>query len=185
MIGMGLLKGETVRLTALEDEDISTISLWYSDADFLRYFDKVPAYPKGKQELLEWVRKVREGANSFPFAIRPLDSDEMVGYIELDNVQWWNGVATLGIGIGSNEHRGKGIGKEALNLVLEFAFKELNLHRVQLNVFSYNEKAISMYEKAGFKREGVYREFVSRDGERWDMYLYGILKSEWLNTRIL
>jgi RimJ/RimL family protein N-acetyltransferase len=185
MVSKGLLKGRVVRLTAIEDEDISTIASWYSDPDFLRYFDKLPAYPKGKQDLLQWIRKARSSSNSFPFAVRSLESEAMIGYIELDNVQWWNGAATLGIGIGGEGNRGKGFGKEALSLILEFAFEELNLHRIQLNVFSYNEKAISLYEKAGFKREGVYREFINRGGQRWDMYLYGILKPEWLSTRIL
>jgi RimJ/RimL family protein N-acetyltransferase len=56
---------------------------------------------------------------------------------------------------------------------------ELNLHRVQLTVFSYNERAIALYEKLGFQREGVYREFIQRDGRRYDMYLYGLLRREW------
>jgi RimJ/RimL family protein N-acetyltransferase len=46
-------------------------------------------------------------------------------------------------------------------------------------VFSYNKRAIALYEKLGFQREGVYREFLQRDGKRFDMYLYGILRREW------
>ena len=62
---------------------------------------------------------------------------------------------------------------------MRFAFDELNLHRVQLTVFSYNERAIALYEKLGFQREGVYREHLQRDGRRYDMYLYGLLRHEW------
>jgi RimJ/RimL family protein N-acetyltransferase len=46
-------------------------------------------------------------------------------------------------------------------------------------VFSYNERAIVMYEKAGYRREGVFREFMQRDGQRYDMYLYGLPSEEW------
>ncbi len=46
-------------------------------------------------------------------------------------------------------------------------------------MFEYNERAIALYEKLGFRREGVYREFLSRDGQRYDMYLYGLLRREW------
>lgn len=179
MIKSGLLKGEKVRLTAINENDAATIAKWYSDADFLRYFDKVPAYPKSEQALREWIRKVQSSDNCFSFAIRPKDRDEIIGYIELSDIQWWNGVGTLGIGIGTSDQRGNGYGSEALKLVLDFAFNEINLHRVQLNTFSYNKSAILLYEKIGFKREGVYREFINRDGQRWDMYLYGILKNEW------
>ena len=63
--------------------------------------------------------------------------------------------------------------------LLDPAFGELNLHRVQLTVFAYNERAIALYEKLGFVREGVYREFMACDGVRYDMYLYGLLRREW------
>jgi RimJ/RimL family protein N-acetyltransferase len=66
-----------------------------------------------------------------------------------------------------------------MTLALNFAFEELNMHRVQLTVFQYNERAVALYEKLGFQKEGVYREFLHRDGKRYDMYLYGLLRSEW------
>lgn len=182
MIKSGLLKGNKVRLGAINEEDINTIASWYADSDFLRFFDKIPVYPKSKQELTQWIRESQACNKSYSFAIRSIEKDDMVGYIELSNIQWWNGVANLGIGIGETNHRGSGYGKEAMMLILNFAFEELNLHRVQLNVFSYNKGAISLYEKLGFSREGVYREFIHRDGERFDMYLYGILRHEWNNA---
>lgn len=179
MIKSGLLTGNKIRLGAINNEDIEIIAGWYEDSDFLRYFDKVPAYPKSRQQITEWIKETQTSSTSYSFSIKAIDKDEMIGYIELTNIQWWNGVANLGIGIGATNHRGSGYGKEAMKLLLDFAFEELNLHRVQLNVFTYNNGAISLYEKLGFKREGVYREFIHRDGKRWDMYLYGILRDEW------
>jgi len=70
-----------------------------------------------------------------------------------------------------------------MTLLLDYAFGELNLHRVQLTVFEYNERAIALYEKLGFRREGVYREFMQREGRRYGMYLYGLLHSEWAPAR--
>ena len=66
-----------------------------------------------------------------------------------------------------------------MRLLLDYAFGELNLHRFQLTVFAYNERASALYEKLGFVREGVFREFLLRDGTRYDMYLYGLLRREW------
>jgi RimJ/RimL family protein N-acetyltransferase len=83
------------------------------------------------------------------------------------------------MGFGDRQNWGKGYGTEAMRLALNFAFNELNLHRVQLSVFDYNERAIALYEKMGFVREGVYREYLQRDGKRYDMYLYGLLRREW------
>jgi RimJ/RimL family protein N-acetyltransferase len=70
-----------------------------------------------------------------------------------------------------------------MRLLLHFAFGELNLRRVQLTVFSYNAAAIRLYEKLGFRREGAFREFVQRDGQLYDLYLYGLLRREWEASR--
>jgi RimJ/RimL family protein N-acetyltransferase len=70
-----------------------------------------------------------------------------------------------------------------MELLLDFAFNEINLHRVFLTVFSYNQRAIRLYEKLGFQREGIYREHLQRDGQRFDMLHYGILRREWAARR--
>jgi RimJ/RimL family protein N-acetyltransferase len=70
-----------------------------------------------------------------------------------------------------------------MTLALDFAFKELNLHRIQLTVYSYNTRAIRMYEKLGFQLEGNYREYLLRDGQHYDMLLYGLLSHEWLGLK--
>ena len=117
--------------------------------------------------------------NTFLFGIRLIDSDELIGEIYLDEIEWSNQVAGLSIGIGDRSKWGKGYGYEASKLALGFAFRELGLYRIQLTVFDYNERAIALYEKVGFQREGTFREFGQRDGKRYDMYLYGLLRGEW------
>ena len=74
-------------------------------------------------------------------------------------------------------------GREAMQLALAFAFNELNLYRVCLTVFSYNDQAITLYERLGFVREGAYRQHLERDGRRYDMYLYGLLRPEWEKSK--
>ena len=103
----------------------------------------------------------------------------MIGFVELDGIQWTHQTGYIGIALGDREYWGKGYGREAMKLILKFAFHELNLHRVQLSVFSYNERAISLYRKLGFVQEGVLREYLSRDGQRHDMLYFGLLQQEW------
>jgi len=127
----------------------------------------------------KWVEGAQKSTTGYLFAIRTLEGDDLLGFVEVNGILWNQGTAWLGIGVGDQENRGKGIGAEAMSLALRFAFHELNLHRVQLTVFAYNNRAIALYEKLGFQREGVYREFLHRDGLRYDMYLYGLLRREW------
>lgn len=83
------------------------------------------------------------------------------------------------IEIGVKEMQGKGVGTAALSLLLDFAFNELNLHRVSLKVLSFNERAIRLYEKLGFVREGAVRQDFYRAGAWHDIILMGMLKDEY------
>lgn len=76
------------------------------------------------------------------------------------------------------EYWEQGYGTEAAHLALTFAFEELNMHRVQATVFSYNHRSMALFERLGFRREGAFREFLHRDGQRFDMVLYGLLRHE-------
>lgn len=179
MLEDNILHGERVRLTAVDKDDLPAIGRWFEDAGFARLFDAMPAAPKSQAELSRWLEDMQKDKNGFLFAIRPVDGQALLGYAELDGILWSNGTAWLGLGLGERDNWGKGYGAEAAQLVLNFAFSELNLRRVQLTVFSYNERAISLYENLGFVREGVYREYLQRDGRAYDMILYGLLRTEW------
>lgn len=174
-----ILRGEKVYLTAVTDEDVATIVVWYQDAAFLRLYDSKPAYPRTEKQVAERVKEGQDNRNSFLFAVRLLDSGRIIGLLELDGIAWSHGTTFASIGIGEEADRGQGYGREAMELALRFAFDELNLHRVCLTVFSYNKAAIALYERLGFQREGTYREHLLRDGQRYDMLLFGLLRREW------
>ena len=179
MLDANIMRGDKVRLTAVDKNDLPVIGRWYEDAGFARLFDATPAAPKSEAELSEWLENMQKDKSGFLFAIRPVDGQTLLGYVELDGILWSNGTAWLGLGLGERDIWGQGYGTEAALLALNFAFNELNLRRVQLTVFSYNERAIALYEKLGFVREGVFREHLQRDGRLYDMILYGLLRREW------
>jgi RimJ/RimL family protein N-acetyltransferase len=174
-----LLAGTHVKLTAFEPRDLPTLARWYQDAAFLRLFDADACEPKTEAQLAGYLEEQHRSKTAFVFAIRLLDQDDLIGYIELDGIVWAQGSGWISIGFGDAIHRSHGHGTEAMRLLLDFAFGELNLRRVQLTVFSYNTAAIRLYEKLGFQREGTFREFVQRDGQLYDMVLYGLLRREW------
>ena len=178
-----ILRGEKVQLTAIRPQDGAVIAEWYQDAAFLRDYDSSPAYPKTEKQIAEVLAKEQERDDGFIFAVRLLDGDRIIGILQLDGIAWTHGASFVSIGIGEEADRGQGYGREAMELGLRFAFDELNLHRVCLTVFSYNEAAQTLYERLGFVREGVYREHLLRNGQRHDMLLYGLLRREWQQTR--
>ena len=175
-----LWQAESVCLTRIGDEDMNTVLAWYEDGEFMRLLDAATAYPKKPEDVRLWLRD----SGNYVFGIRTRVDGRLIGYAELNGILWNQGVAWLAIAIGEPGERNQGYGQETVRLLLRYAFGELNLRRVQLSVFSYNASAIQVYEKCGFQREGTYREFLFRDGEVHDMYLYGILRREWEQARV-
>ena len=174
-----LLIGEKIKLTSINEEDVSKIQKWHNDVSFMRNYDTISANPKNIEDVKDLIMDIRKCSTAYIFAVKELEDQGIIGVTGFENISWNNGTALIYIGIGEEKHRGQGLGKEALKLTIEFGFEELNFHRIYLTVLEYNESAINLYEKLGFKREGVYREFIHRDGKRYDIYLYGMLRSEW------
>lgn len=174
-----LLKGKRLCLTALHKEDAATLAEWHQDADFMRLLDARPAHPKTVASFIKWMENQQAETDGYLFAVRRQENDALIGYLQLDGILWNHQTAWLTVAIGSRADWGQGYGSEATRLVLDFAFYELNLHRVQASVFRYNRRSMVMLEKLGFQREGIFREFLNRGGERHDMILYGLLQSEW------
>ena len=179
MIGDELLRGEKVRLCAWTKDDIPVVTGWYQSVEFMRLFDTIPARPRTAEYVAQWMDEAEKSPNVFSFGVRIVDGGKLIGLVEVEDILWAHGVGSLSVGIGDPAYRGGGYGSEAIALVLRFAFHEINLHRVQLNVYRYNERAIAAYEKLGFVREGVLREFLNRDGQRHDVFVYGLLRREW------
>lgn len=174
-----LLVGSRIRLTAIKDSDHEVVRDWFNNTLFLRYYDMLPAIPQSNRQVETLLKDFEQSQDRLMFAIRMNDDGKMIGVTGFDEILWSNGVATTFIGIGEPGFAGKGYGREAMQLLMDFGFNELNFHRIQLSTIAYNDPAIKLYESIGFTREGAYREFILRDGQRFDLYLYGLLGSEW------
>lgn len=174
-----LFESQHVRLTALRDGDAATMARWHEDSWFVRLINADPARPQSESQIQAFIDEMRKRHNAYLFAVRLTETDALIGWVELDGILWNGGSTMLGIAFGDRTNWDRGYGREAMELVLRFAFDELNLHRVGLTVYAYNERAIALYEKLGFVQEGAQREFLHRNGQRYDMLMYGMLRREW------
>jgi RimJ/RimL family protein N-acetyltransferase len=176
-----LFTGRLLRLASPTPEDQESLATWSLDDMYLRMLDDDPIRPQAASaynSTLEW-----DGHSSMYFHLRTLQEDKFIGFVVLFSIKWASQTADMAIGIGLPEYRGKGYGQDALRLILNYAFAELNLYRVGLTVMSYNTAAIKSYERAGFALEGAKRQMVCREGQRHDLLLYGILRDEWEQKR--
>ena len=181
MLNNNLLSGELVRLAAIDPETAGPMwAKWCANSEYSRLSDMDPATLNSPKSTREWIEKHLDDWLAHEFHICTLKGEQIIGSIGLGGDIKVHGDAFVGIGIGEPEFWGKGYGTDAMKLILRYAFMELNLHRVSLDVFEYNPRAIHSYEKAGFKLEGRQRGMLLREGKRWDLVYMGILRQEWL-----
>jgi RimJ/RimL family protein N-acetyltransferase len=181
-----LLSGEKVYLAALEPQKVAELfNRWAGDSEYWRLADSDPVIQFSVAETKTWLEEHLYDKDNFFFTIQTRQDDRPIGDVGLSGIDWIHRNAYLGISIGEREEWGKGYGTDAVQVILRLAFAELNLHRVSLTVFDYNQRAIRSYEKAGFRLEGRQRGFLKREGQRWDLIYMGILKREWEMTQTI
>lgn len=174
-----LFHGELVRLAAANaDTDTDLWVGWGRDSEFLRLLDSDAANPWSRQQARQILEREPK-PDGFPFMMRALADDRLVGFIGLWIPSWNLGDGWVGIGVGQRSDWSKGYGTDAMRVLLRYAFTEINLRRVSLSLFAYNPRAQRAYEKAGFVLEGRMRQAHHRDGQRLDELLMGILREEW------
>ncbi len=169
--------GELLRLTSPQTDDQEIFAQWTQDDEYMRLLDDDPVRPQSIANFANFGDSI--GNDNFYFHLRTLESNQLIGFVVLFNLKWRNQSAEMAIGIGEQAFRGKGYGRDALTLILNYAFSELCLNRVGLTVLGYNARAIKAYERVGFQHEGTYRQAIQRSGQRYDLLLYGILYEEW------
>ena len=180
-----IFTGRFVRLAAYDPEEMSkAYSRWNRNSEYVRLLNSSSRPMQSPKAALKWMEEEigEMSLNNYPFSIRTLAEDTLIGEIGLDVVTWPGRDAFVGLGIGEPEHWNKGYGTDIMNVLLRFAFSEINLRRVTLTVFEYNRRAIRSYEKAGFQHEGRLRGALNKEGKRWDMLYMGIRREEWLDS---
>ena len=170
-------KSKTIALAPLTAAESPSLWAWINDREQVLFNS---AYkPVGEVQQQDWFAAIQNRSDVVFFAIRLMETDRLVGTCQLHSINTIHRSAELQIRLGDPADRGQGYGTEAVKLLLEFAFADLNLHRVYLHVFARNEPAIVVYEKAGFIREGTLRRAAFINGEYIDVVVMAILRDEY------
>lgn len=183
-IERALFEGNLIRLAPIDHEkDPPVEARWTHDPYYLRMLDPKPACPLSpegvKKKYKKIEKEIEEEKNLFYFTIRAIEDDRLLGFTSLDGREWANGNGWLRLAIGEATDRRKGFGTEALQLLLGYAFSELNLFRLSASVPEYNLAALRISEKAGFVEEVRRRKALNRNGRRWDLLHLGLLQEDW------
>ncbi len=182
-----MLEGNLVRLRALELSDLERVYSWINDREVTRYV--AARYPMSRADEERWLRG--SSPNSFGGGVQlaiEVKSGEAkngetkvgahIGNIDLVEVRPEDRKAGLGVMIGDKDYWSNGYGTDAVITILRFAFHEMNLNRVWLHAFDFNERAQACYRKCGFQEEGRLREHYYTEGRYHDSVVMAVLRHE-------
>ena len=165
-----MYEGRLIRLRAFERRDVDANHAFITDYATVRGMLSGIPFPASMEDEYRWLeQQTSYSRGEYQFAVEDFEGD-LVGRCGVTRLDWKNRVAELGIMIGT-PYRGRGYGSEAMELLCDFCFREMNLHKLKVSVFAFNEAAIRCYEKNGFVREGVCRREIFRDGQYQDVVL--------------
>ena len=174
-----LFESKRIQLRSLSEEDAASFSRWSEDGEYLRGLDTDFAKPRNTEFYKKQIQSFEDASDVLEFGIYLTQNQQLIGFISLHSIEWNNQIASMAIGIGEADYRKNGYGSEAIRLLLNYAFNELNLHKVELDVISNNDNAIYCYQKNGFETEGVAKEAILRDNQRFDRIYMGVLAKDW------
>ncbi|MDC0709990.1 GNAT family protein [Stigmatella sp. ncwal1] len=170
--------GPRLYLRPIEREDAPQLAVFVNDPNVRRTL--LLHRPLNVAQEYAFVESLERDEHQVVLGIARRESPELIGVINLFDLDFRSRRAEFGLFIGDRSLWGQGYGTEATRMMLDYGFGTLNLSRVWLQVFAHHAAGIRAYEKAGFRREGVLREQHYAEGKFVDAVVMGILRAEWM-----
>ncbi len=164
----------------MEKSDLPAFVRWFNDPEVIRNLKIVQPLSLGQEE--QWYTDIlTKPEEEQPLCMEVMQDDVWVfiGNLGFMDINHHDRSAELGIAIGEKQFWGQGYGTEALQLLVQHGFENLNLNRIYLHVYETNPRAVCSYEKAGFSVDGRLRQARYLEGRYVDVFLMSILKDEW------
>jgi RimJ/RimL family protein N-acetyltransferase len=172
------LAGKLVHLRPLGLDDVDPCLRWISDAEVTDQL-LIGRFPFNRLQEEEWVRGLYKSTDAVHFGIARAADGALIGGCALHDIHPVDRFAVLGIFVGEKGLWGRGYGTEATRLLVDYGLRTLNLNRIELTVFEYNERALRSYTKLGFVQEGRLRAKRFKRGRYWDEIVMAVLAQDW------
>lgn len=165
---MSFINGQSISLRAVEPNDASTLFIWENNRMNWRVsHTEVPFSMHNIHQLIEQFSNLRN-SGQLRLMIDLIETGKSVGTIDLFDVNFKHGFATIGILIAEDVNRGKGIATEALSLCIDYCQNELELRNLQCFVQADNESSVNLFRKLGFREVGIRKEWYIYNGKLTD-----------------
>ena len=172
-----ILTGERVVLRPITVEDATPMFASLSDEESMRLTGTQQNFTF--EQVQKYCQRIIEADDRTDYAITLKGDPTYLGEVVLNEIDWTNRTASFRIALASEKLFGQGYGTEATRLILDYGFRTLKLHRIELEVYDFNPRAQHVYEKVGFVREGMRRDVLLWNGRYQSAIIMSILEDEY------
>lgn len=173
------IEGKNIYLRQLVESDLKNdYPTWFNDAEVCQH-NSHHRFPMMLKDMQIYFDSVISSKDNLILAICDRETDKHIGNVSILDIDLFNQSGEFAIILGDKNFWGKGLGKEAAELIIDHAFRELNLRRIYCGTLDTNVGMQNLAEKLGFTKEGTSRKAQFKNGNFHDTYEYGILKEEW------
>jgi RimJ/RimL family protein N-acetyltransferase len=180
--GLPVLCGSQVILRELRASDAPSLFALLTTEEVARFISPPPTTVEGFEKFIAWTIRQRTAGTYACFAVTLKGYDTAIGIFQMRETEPGFGTAEWGFAIGS-PFWGTGVFQEGADLVLEFAFETLGVHRLEARSAVRNGRGNGALRKVGAVQEGLLRKSFLRNGEYLDQVLYGIVEDDWRSSR--
>ncbi|MDV2682792.1 GNAT family protein [Alkalihalophilus lindianensis] len=173
-----MIKSKRIMLRPVVEEDWELRYKWLSDRDVNATLPSGSGLPLTPNAVRERTRKYAESNDKGIYFTIVGEDNKPIGNAQLFKIDPWNRHAEIGLWIGEKSEWGKGYGTEVTEILVQFAFNRLNLHKVYLTVDADNVGAIRCYEKVGFHSDGILRDEIYKNGKYVNRIYMSLLKTD-------
>ncbi len=167
-----------IQLREISVDDLSTINKWRNNQELIGMLGSPFRFINQETDKKWFESYMATRATNVRCSIVEVETNSIVGLVNLTNIDWTNRSAEFSIMIGDASNQAKGYGREATREMLKHGFNNLNLHRIYLTVLQNNSRAIKLYQEVGFIQDGVIRDSVFKQGKYLHSILMSILQNE-------
>jgi RimJ/RimL family protein N-acetyltransferase len=176
-----MIAGEHVILRAFEREDAERCYRWMNDPNIVRTLKS--RYPIAFSNEVEWLeRAMHPSTAERHFAIERKEDRAHIGNASIHDIDWVSRAGAFGLFIGEPAAWNRGFGGDAVHTLVRFAFEEMNLRKLRVHVFDYNERAKHVLLGHGFVEEGKLRDEFYREGAYHDIVILSVFREEQSRT---
>jgi|TARA_B110000495_G_C23035324_1_gene618096 RimJ/RimL family protein N-acetyltransferase len=173
-------KNKQIFLKKVTRKDLEKIKNWRNSKGVWEFNTQYTLLNQFNQK--QWYDELLINSSQKMFIIYN-SQKKAIGICGFRDINSENKNADVSIILGDSKDRGKKLGTETLNLLVDYGFNKLNLHHISASIFSYNFKSIKVFEKMNFKLDAIMRDCIWRNGKWWDIYKYSVLSEEYKNKQ--